>query len=134
LVPRKPADIVRQTAEEMKLPEATVDKVVGFFWQEVRKTLVEMKAPIVQVPNLGRFEIRGYLLGYSAQNCRKYLEKTEPTTFMRATIRKEIEDRLLKIENMKALYEFERERKKQFKLNKHGKDTDGSIPQPQEDL
>lgn len=118
----------------MKLPEATVDKVVGFFWQEVRKTLTEMRAPIVQVPNLGRFQIRGYLLEYAARNCRKYLEKTEATTFMKALIRKEIEDKLVSIESIKLLYEAERERKKQFKINKHGKDTTGSIPEPQEDL
>lgn len=128
MIPRKPAEIISQTSKELEIPEATVDKVVGFFWQEVRKTLVEMKAPNVEVPNLGQFKARGYLLGFAAENCKKYLEKTDHLTFTRAAVRKDIEERLIRIENLKLLYDREKERKKQFKLDKqNGKESKGSL-------
>lgn len=133
MLPKKPAEIVKQTAREMGLPEDTVDKVVSFFWKEVRKAMVEMKAPMVQVPNFGRFMVRPHMLSIAESNCNKYLERTEPLTFHRAAVRKDVEDRLEKIKKLKEMCDLERERKKEVKLTRNGKVTEGRMEEPETD-
>lgn len=129
--PRKVTDIVKQTAADLGLPESVVEKAVTFFWEDVRKTLVEMKYASVQVPNLGRFEIRAHLLPYHAERCTKYLDRTQAMSFHQATVRKDVEQRLERITKLHELCEAEKVRKAEVRSKRNGKITEGSLGQPE---
>ena len=58
MIPKKPALIVKQVAEDMDIPISTVDDIISFYYKEVRKTLSSLEHLRIDLPGLGNFVIK----------------------------------------------------------------------------
>ena len=55
MLPKNNKHFIKPTADKLDVDVELVEDAVRFFYSEVRKTLVEMKGPNIQIENLGSF-------------------------------------------------------------------------------
>jgi len=114
LLPKNSKHFVQPTAEELDCNLTIVEDAVGFFYQELRKALVEMKAPGIQVTNLGTFKAKPGELPKLVHKYEKHLEVLQPETFNQHSLRKELETRLARVKGLQAQINEERDRRREF--------------------
>ncbi len=58
MLPKSSKHFIKPTADQLECNLTLVEDAVGFFYQELRRNLVEMKHPNIQVQNLGSFKAK----------------------------------------------------------------------------
>ena len=61
------------------------------------------------------------MLNKMSEVCKDYIDRSNATTFSRAAIRKDMEDKLASIERLKGMCEQERQKKELIKQQRDGK-------------
>lgn len=90
-----------------------------------------MKSPNIQLDNLGSFKVKPGEVPKLLVKYTKHLEILQPETFNQMATKKEIERRLHRVKALKKMIDEERERKKQFLIDKYGKVPDNMAkPKP----
>ena len=123
------------TAEAMGVSEELVKDLVGFYWGEVRKALVDMKGPIIVVEAIGTFEVKHWKIADLITKYDHYLTKYKELAqenkldFRQFAIQKEIELKKEKAVKLKELVDTDAERKKLVKQKR-----DDYISKNQKDL
>jgi len=112
--PKKPKDFIKPTADELKVSEALVDNVVGFYWAAVRKALSDIESPSVTVTNLGTFKVRYNKISAIQKKYDNHLENlvTNKMTFNKHAIQNNAKFKLDRLTAVKAEMQEEFERKK----------------------
>lgn len=110
---------MQPTAEELNVDFQLVDDAVAFFYSEVRKALVEMRGPAIQVPNLGTFKVKPGELPKLIHKYEKHLTVLQPETFNQMATRKDVELRLKRVQDLMKSIEEEKERKMEFLRTKN---------------
>lgn len=78
-----------------------------------------MKAPAIQIENLGTFSVKSNKLPALIQKHKAHLASLDkPKTFFKMALRKEVELRLYRVELLKQMIDKERQRKAEFISNK----------------
>ena len=121
MLPKSSRHFIQPTAEELNCNPQLVDDAVGFFYSEVRKALTEMKSPNIQLDNIGSFKVKPGEIPKLLKKYEKHLEILHPETFNQMATKKEIERRLHRVKALQQMIDEERERKKQFLIDKYGK-------------
>jgi hypothetical protein len=119
LNPKKSNSFIIPVAEELGLDSALVEKVVGFYWNQVYRNIVSMENTDVQVANFGTFEIKKSALEKKINSYIEFLQNEENLTFNRYHRYKSIEKNLQKMLDLKALIDKRDEEKKNFRKNKN---------------
>jgi hypothetical protein len=119
LNPKKSNSFIVPVAEELGLDSALVEKVVGFYWNQVYRNIVSMENTDVQVANFGTFEIKKSALEKKINSYIEFLQNEENLTFNRYHRYKSIEKNLQKMLDLKALIDKRDEEKKNFRKNKN---------------
>ena len=119
LNPKKSNSFIVPVAEELGLDSALVEKVVGFYWNQVYRNIVSMENTDVQVANFGTFEIKKSALDKKINSYIEFLQNEENLTFNRYHRYKSIEKNLQKMLDLKALIDKRDEEKKNFRKNKN---------------
>lgn len=119
LNPKKSNSFIAPVAEELGLDSALVEKVVGFYWNQVYRNIVSMENTDVQVANFGTFEIKKSALEKKINSYIEFLQNEENLTFNRYHRYKSIEKNLQKMLDLKALIDKRDEEKKNFRKNKN---------------
>jgi len=142
LVPKKTKDFIAPTAEATGVSEDLVKDLVGFYWGEVRKALVDMKGPIIVVEAIGTFQVKHWKIPELIAKYDKYLAKYKGLAqenkldFRQFAIQKEIELKKEKAVKLKEMVDIDAERKKLVKqkrdeyISKNQKD----LPESGEDI
>ncbi len=118
LNPKKSNSFIIPVAEELGLDSALVEKVVGFYWNQVYRNIVSMENTDVQVANFGTFEIKKSALEKKINSYTEFLQNEDNLTFNRYHRYKSIEQNLQKMLDLKALIDKRDEEKKNFRKNK----------------
>lgn len=116
--PLKFSEVIRETAERLKHPEAIVEAVLKIYFKDLRASLTNLSYPYVQVMNLGTFSLKPYTIQKRLQKREALLERLEVERGCGRVIQQEA---LLEIEQMKQVLEIirsEKERKKLLKQNR----------------
>lgn len=116
--PKKSNKFIAPVAEELGLDSTLVEKVVGFYWNQVYKNIVSMENTDVQVANFGTFEIKKSALEKKINSYTEFLQNEDNLTFNRYHRYKSIEQNLQKMLDLKALIDKRDEEKKNFRKNK----------------
>lgn len=125
--PKKSNKFIAPVAEELGLDSILVEKVVGFYWNQVYRNIVSMENTDVQVANFGTFEIKKSALEKKINSYTEFLQNEDNLTFNRYHRYKSIEKNLQKMLDLKALLDKRDEEKKNFRKNKSNskeQDTD----------
>ena len=114
MLPKSSKHFIQPTAEELDCSVTLVEDAVGFFYQELRKALVEMRNPNIQVVNLGSFKAKPDELPKLVKKYEKHLEVLQPETFNQMALRLDLELRLERVKNLQKKIADERERRREF--------------------
>jgi nucleoid DNA-binding protein len=115
MTPKKSHDIIRQTAEELNLPEHQVSDLVHFFYKELRLTLSNLKGLKIDCPGLGHFIIRQERVKRSIDFINKQLQEKSFDSFKEYQYKKNLEDKLEKLTNIQAKIKDFLEEKQKFR-------------------
>lgn len=121
--PKKAKELIKPTASELGFSEVLVKDATDFFWEELRRTLSELRAPNVYVPGMGTFRASGKKLVKIRETYKATLEYNDPTTFNGYAKRKNIEGKLENIEHVFSMMRDSIEKKKKVKESRNGKDN-----------
>lgn len=97
-----------------------VDDAVWFFYSEVRRSLTEMKGPIMQIDNLGSFKVKAAELPKLVHKYEKHLGVLKPETYNQMATKKDLEIKLERVTNLMKMIKEEKERKVEFYNWKNG--------------
>jgi hypothetical protein len=125
LTPKKSRSFIESTAKELKLNPNLVEHVVDYYWKGIRKSLVELKSPIIQVRSIGEFRLKVWDLEEQRRRYQLHLDSGDPNkmSFAKHQIRKDVEERLKNLNKVMEITSADKERKEKLKNKK----TNGSI-------
>jgi hypothetical protein len=123
LVPKKPKDFFKPTADKLGLSEELVEKIVDIYWKEVRKALSSLRAPRITIANFGSFKVKHWIIDEQVKGYKEYLEKNQPEnmTFNKHRIRADMEQRIIEIEAMREMVKKDLEKKNSKKQERDAK-------------
>jgi len=114
MLPKNNKHFIKPTADKLNVDIELVEDVVRFFYSEVRKTLVEMKGPNIQIENLGSFKAKQNELPKLIVKYKKHLDVLKPETFNQMALKKDIELKLDRVLNLQTFIQSEKFRKVKF--------------------
>lgn len=120
MLPKNSKHYVLPTAEDLDKDQTLVEDVVSFYYATLRKALVNLDCHQIQVENLGTFKVKSRELPKLAAKYIKHLEVLNPETFQQMQMKKAVEGKLERVQNMQEMLADEKERKKQFLIKKYG--------------
>lgn len=124
LLPKKPKELIKPTADALNLNEELVNDVVNFYWSEIRKTLCTIPEPKVTLYNLGYFQIKFNCLQEVEDASRSTVKYHEnPKSFLGHHLKTEAEKKIIEIESLKKKIQDDGERKKKIKDIRYGRKT-----------
>jgi hypothetical protein len=131
MLPKNNKHFIKPTADKLDVDVELVEDAVRFFYSEVRKTLVEMKGPNIQIENLGSFKAKQNELPKLVVKYKKHLDVLKPETFNQMTLKKEIELKLVRVLSLQKLIKSEKFRKTKFMQAKNERKLNQNMEQPE---
>jgi hypothetical protein len=139
LIPKKHKDILDEVIKENEFDKTLAEDVVTFYWETVRKQLMDMSHTGLDVANLGKFFIKPWKVDQYIEVSKRYIEGYRRTKFRPsgALVERNYVLGMYKIlKRVKKALNEEEKRKKQHKkkrkayeiskaLGEQGKDTGG---------
>lgn len=140
--PRKAKTLIPAIAKETGCSEELVQAITSFFWEDVRKAVVDLRAPQIYVEKLGTFVIKDWKLPETeaqyVQQLENYRKKTEENrmTFQKFASQKDTELRLEKLRNVIQLSNENKLKRKQVKAKRYEflDNTGKNLQEPKTDL
>jgi len=120
MIPKKPKEIIKQTAEELDLPQSMVDDIVSLYFKSLRRSLSDLDHTNINMPGLGHFIVKHSGVN-KAINKYESMNKGMDDTFDNYHHKKTVLSRLEKLYIMKEKIKVFLEEKKKFKESKNGK-------------
>tara|TARA_R110002020_G_scaffold23658_5_gene78630 strand:- start:13996 stop:14367 length:372 start_codon:yes stop_codon:yes gene_type:complete len=121
LLPKNSKHYVIPTAEDLNTNSQLVEDIVSFYYASLRKALSSLDCHNIQVEKIGTFKIRKNKVPRLIAKYKKHLSVLKTETFNQMAIKKEVEQRLKEVENLKKLLDSEKERRNEFLKKKYGK-------------
>jgi hypothetical protein len=131
MLPKNSKHFIKPTADELDCDVDLVGDVVSFFYKDVRKNLVEMSNPNIQVENLGSFRVKKNELPKLVAKYKKHLDVLKPETFNQVTLFKSIQTKLEKVLGIQKQIDDEKQRKTKFIQAKNERKANQNMEQPE---
>ena len=119
MLPKNSKHFIQPTADELDCDAELVGDIVSFFYKDVRKNLIGMTSPNIQVENLGSFKAKKNELPKLVAKYTKHLDVLKPETFNQVTLQKNIQAKLEKVLALQKQIDDEKLRKTKFMQNKN---------------
>ena len=116
--PRKAKEYIPQVANQLLIPEQTVEDIIRFYWQEVRKSLSSLKHPRIHITNLGDFTVKHWKIDEKVRMLERWEENNKQKGMQQITARFKTAENLFDLKNIKKVVEEENQRKDFIKLHK----------------
>ena len=117
--PKKAKVFIPNVANELALPEELIEDVINYYWQEIRKSLSNLKHNRIHITNLGDFTIKHWKIEDKIQMLQQWEEKNKLKGMQELTARFKTAETLFDLNNLKKITEEENQRKDFIKLHKH---------------
>lgn len=138
MLPKKASEHIKPTALELEVSEDLVQDITAFYWNEVRKAVVDLKSHNIYVENLGTFKIKHWKLDEVEQNYRLMIERlqkrqeTGTVTFQRFSIMKDLQAQVDKIQGIRSGWQKDEDKKQQVKQKRN--ESKANMDTPEADL
>lgn len=109
--PKKAKEFKKPTAEELGLPEDVVSKFIDFYWDRVRKYMVNLEYPALEISNLGTFKVKHWKIDETIENHKNTIQRVSGR-FTAYKMQMDLLDRINKLDKVKKVIE---ERELKFK-------------------
>jgi hypothetical protein len=109
--PIKAKELIPQTAHNLGLPEGEVGAVVKLYWKTVRQTLSSLPEPVIQIANLGEFQLKHWLVDEKIETIEETLQHLKSRKRVNAAAIKDLENQLILLQKIKDLHQEETLRK-----------------------
>jgi hypothetical protein len=134
LIPKSHKLFIKPTAEETGFSEMLVSDVVGFYYAELRKLLEDIHSVSIKVEKLGTFKVKPKEISILRARLNTHLNALkDPETFNQMRIKKDLEDKLQKINRISEMIKNENQRKKQIKTLRNEKNQ-GDLAKQETDI
>lgn len=133
MVPKKAREFLKSTAEEVNLPEDLVNKLTEFYWQNVRKNITELNYKNLSILNLGNFKVKHWKIDETVESYTKIIESLDGK-FTRYNLKKDLEERIEKLNRIKSLAQEEIDKFKQIKESRYAKKNNKNMEEPGSDM
>lgn len=117
--PKKAKQLIATTGEMLNIPEKTIEDVVSYYWQEVRKSLSGLKHQRIHLTNLGDFYVKHWKMDEKITALEKWEETNKQKGLQQITARFKTAETLFDLKSLKKSMEEEAQRKDFIKLHKH---------------
>jgi nucleoid DNA-binding protein len=122
LNPKKSKELIKPTAEELGLPEVLVKDAVDFYYENMRKSLSELKKSKITIASIGIFSINPKKLVGLKEKYKTISERMNTDTFNKFSAKKELER---KLENIETIFdEINENVKKKQEIKEKRKDDE----------
>jgi len=118
LQPKKAKQLIPKVSEVLNIPEKTIEDVMSYYWQEVRKSLSGLKHQRIHLTNLGDFYIKHWKMDEKINNLEKWEETNKQKGLQQITARFKTAETLFDLKALKKTMEEEGQRKDFIKLHK----------------
>jgi nucleoid DNA-binding protein len=118
LKPLKAKELIPKVVAECGLKQEEVEDIIGFYWQEVRKSLSGLEHSRVHLTNLGDFTIKHWKLDDKIQMLEKFEENNQQKGLQKITARFKTAETLYDLRNIKELISQEKQRADFIKMHK----------------
>jgi len=119
MLPKNNKHYIKPTADELGCDIELIEDVISFYYADVRKSLVDMRGPTIQIENLGTFKAKKTELPKLVAKYTKHLEVLNPETFNQVTLQKSIQSKLEKVMGLQKKMQEESAKKTKFFRNKY---------------
>lgn len=130
--PKKAKEFIPDVAQELNLPQETVEAVLRYYWERVRKSLSSLEHTRVHLTNLGDFSIKHWKLDEKIDVLEKFEERCKLKGMQQITARYKTAETLYDMKKLKGFMEEETQRRDFIKL--HKRNTYESKKQPNTNL
>lgn len=121
MIPKNHKQFIDTTAEKTGHNKILVADVVGFYYSEVRKALNEMESVNIKVHCLGTFKVKEKQLIKLKLRLKGHLEALkDPETFNQMRVKKEVEEKYARVENLSGMLMSEKIRKRIHREERNG--------------
>lgn len=133
MVPKKAKEFIKSTAEEVNLSEDLVNKLTEFYWQNVRKNITELKHKNLSILNLGNFKVKHWKIDETVESYTRIIKSLDGK-FTRYNLKKDLEERIEKLNRIKSLVQEEIDKFKQIRESRYAKKNNKNMEEPGSDL
>ena len=133
MVPKKAKEFLKSTAEEVNLPEDLVSKLTEFYWQNVRKNITELNYKNLSIINLGNFKVKHWKIDETVESYTRIIESIDGK-FTRYNLKKDLEERIEKLNRIKSLVQEETDKFKEIRENRNDKKNKKDMGQQSSDM
>jgi len=123
LNPKKHKNLLKDLHEDLGLDQDLVASAMDFYWSNVRKTIISVAYPKINIENLGIFEVKLKTLQKTIFKYENSLQKLANANFAEYPRYENMKKRLDILENTREVILTERQRKKQIKTDRYGNTT-----------
>lgn len=116
--PKKAKILIPDVAKQTNHSEDLIQSVIGFYWQEVRKSLSSLKHNRIHVTNLGDFVTKHWKIDDKIERLEKWEENNKQKGMQQMTARFKTAESLFDLKALKKIIENENQRKDFIKLHK----------------
>jgi nucleoid DNA-binding protein len=133
MLPKNSKHFIKPTADELDCSPELVDDAVSFFYSELRKNLIDMTGPNIQIENLGSFKTKPNELPKLIVKYQTHLDVLKPETFNQMKLQKDLETKLEKVLGLQKQINSEKFRKTKFMQAKDERKLKQNMEQPKGD-
>lgn len=118
--PKKVKTLIKETADNLDIPEGYAKDAISFFWQELRRDLSSLNNPKIFVKGLGTFQTRYDRVKDAIKDYQRFVDNYQPKTFRQHGMINHKKNRLQKLIEIQKFMEEEYQREKDLKMSKEG--------------
>ena len=134
MIPKSHKIFIKPAAEETGFSEVLVSDVVGFYYSELRRLLNDIDSVSIKIEKLGTFKVKPKEIKRLRARLSTHLNALkDPETFNQMRIKKDLEDRLEKVDRISTMIKEESERKQQIKQKRNEQDK-GDLEKQKADI
>ena len=119
MIPKKAINFCNQVGEELSIDSSLVEDLVEFYYKEVRKLMVNLAYPRLNIEGLGHFVVKENLVKQTIPKLQKSLSEHDTSTFNAYFTKKGKELKLEQLIEVEQKIKEEAKRKEEFKTKKN---------------
>ena len=119
MLPKNSKHFVIPTAEKLGINVNIVEDVITSYYSELRKSLVNCDHHTYQIEGLGIFKVKLRELPKLLARYYKHVEVLKTETFNQMVLKKDIENKLARLQHLQRIINEEHKRKKEHLEKKH---------------
>jgi hypothetical protein len=118
LKPKKAKEFIPDVASETELSQETVNTIISYYWEHVRKNMSGLKHSRIHLTNLGDFTVKHWKLDDKILMLEQFEENNKQKGLQQMTARFKTAETLYDLKNLKQIMDEEKQRADFIKMHK----------------